>query len=963
MTTSFVPFVDGSVPKAADFNQLAQSAFNNAGATAADRIQTGQDRTATGGDRTQTGLDRAAVSDDKAAVEIIAAAFGDVATAVGQAQAGAGTASTQAGIATASATASAISAQIALVAGHGYASTAAALADAALVVGASFAAPLGDGSFQAYIKTSISVATAIGSPFITTASRFDPSFAKWLKMGKNHFNSATATPDFYVSSTGDLIANATYAYSDYIPVLASTAYARLGNYQLAFYNAEKAYLSGLASGVTFTTPAGAAFVRISVLKTALSTEQLELGAVSTTYEAFAYVNDPAATVPVKNVPSTGTVGTPQLADAAVTTRKSDFMVPGKNLFDKAALTAGYYVNYLTGALAASGSYSASEYIPAVAGQTYTRNFSHQLAFYDASFVFLSGVNAASPSAAVATTFSAPALTAYLRMGVGTAYIDTTQLELGSSATAYEAYIRRIASANLKVLAENLGVAAVTPVATSFMSKGKNLFDKAAVTAGYFVNSATGALAANASYSASAAMPVVAGQTYTRSFSHQMAWYTAAGVYISGVAAASPSAAVATQVVAPAGAELMRMGLLNTVLDDMQVELGSVATPYESFGYRVQSGYLPATSGDANFYTGAYLMRKTRMKLARLRGGAVAEQLVIACGPGDSYTHARVRWSGKLARDLKARYGDAGPGWCGFGYPAGSLVSINGNVTINDEVAESSFLTPTLTGSWTPAYATSVSPDLCHISSATAGDKVSAAWTGSGDISSVKLFYIGAASSAARYRWNGGAWTALDLAAVTGIGTIALASVPTGAWTLEIEVVGGTVALCGIDARKAGSGVVVHKLAATGSQLAQWVAVDAAQWEIGIAALGLDAMIIMHGANDQAAASPAATFAANMGLLIDRARVAIPALDVCVFMPPENNMGLPALMANYAAAVKPVAAAKQAGFLNAQYLFGESVAEYASTGFRPLLSPDNLHPLPATGGYVLTEGVWRFLNDV
>lgn len=56
MATSFTPFVDGSVPKAADFNQLGQSALSNANATAADRSQTGLDRL-------QTGLDRTAAND------------------------------------------------------------------------------------------------------------------------------------------------------------------------------------------------------------------------------------------------------------------------------------------------------------------------------------------------------------------------------------------------------------------------------------------------------------------------------------------------------------------------------------------------------------------------------------------------------------------------------------------------------------------------------------------------------------------------------------------------------------------------------------------------------------------------------------------------------------------------------------------------------------------------------------
>lgn len=54
-------------------------------------------------------------------------------------------------------------------AAKGYTSTAVALADAGLPVGQSFSAPLADGSFQTYIKTSGVLATAIGAPFPKSA--------------------------------------------------------------------------------------------------------------------------------------------------------------------------------------------------------------------------------------------------------------------------------------------------------------------------------------------------------------------------------------------------------------------------------------------------------------------------------------------------------------------------------------------------------------------------------------------------------------------------------------------------------------------------------------------------------------------------------------------------------------------------------------------------------------------------
>lgn len=46
MSVDFIPFVDGDIPVAANFNQLAQSAKSNADLTQVDREHTGQDRAA-----------------------------------------------------------------------------------------------------------------------------------------------------------------------------------------------------------------------------------------------------------------------------------------------------------------------------------------------------------------------------------------------------------------------------------------------------------------------------------------------------------------------------------------------------------------------------------------------------------------------------------------------------------------------------------------------------------------------------------------------------------------------------------------------------------------------------------------------------------------------------------------------------------------------------------------------------
>ena len=108
---------------------------------------------------------------------------------------------------------------------------------------------------------------------------------------KNLFNPATATQGFnIVFSTGNLTANSGFTTSDFIPVSGSTSYARTNQWQMAFYNSGKTYISGLSGSTnvndTFITPSGASFIRVSVLTSELNSYQLELGTVSTSYIAY-----------------------------------------------------------------------------------------------------------------------------------------------------------------------------------------------------------------------------------------------------------------------------------------------------------------------------------------------------------------------------------------------------------------------------------------------------------------------------------------------------------------------------------------------------------------------------------------------------------------------------------------------------------------------------------------------------
>jgi hypothetical protein len=109
--------------------------------------------------------------------------------------------------------------------------------------------------------------------------------------GKNLFNKNTAIQGFRLASwsTGfPLSSNVDYYVSDYIKVSPNTAYKKTQTYATAFYDSSLTFISGVDSTSSFTTPANCVYIRISIYKTTLDIEQVELGTVSTSYENFVY---------------------------------------------------------------------------------------------------------------------------------------------------------------------------------------------------------------------------------------------------------------------------------------------------------------------------------------------------------------------------------------------------------------------------------------------------------------------------------------------------------------------------------------------------------------------------------------------------------------------------------------------------------------------------------------------------
>lgn len=291
-----------------------------------------------------------------------------------------------------------------------------------------------------------------------------PEKTSFITTGKNKFNKDTATVGIYVGDDGLIDSNASYAASDYIPVTPGVTYYTPYFRFTCYFDANKNLLAGGAGnvGTTFTPPAGAAYVRLTLPPALVNSYQVEVGTAPTSYE------------PYRNQ----LVGI-DLGGDRVTPEEVTFLPIGKNKFNLRAadVSIGYYVNPANGALAANSNYNATGFIPVVGGATYTLSYKHMIAWYDSAKVFISG----SDSTDTNPTQTAPANAVYLRATVAVSTWNAFQVERGTSQTAFEAYgyvLEDETGTPILVRAENvIDASATAPLAIApkqYIPAGKEL---------------------------------------------------------------------------------------------------------------------------------------------------------------------------------------------------------------------------------------------------------------------------------------------------------------------------------------------------------------------------------------------------------------------------------------------------------------------------------------------------------
>ena len=291
-------------------------------------------------------------------------------------------------------------------------------------------------------------------------------------------------------------------------------------------------------------------------------------------------------------------------DQSVNTLENSILTPSKNLFNQATKVTGKFISSNpAGVIQNLASWSISNYIPVTSGLSYAVSATQRrvgLAFYDSAKALIAGSYNGSNPAIV----TAPVGSAYLVINVDSSTITASnvQVEQSTTVTSYVEFggtvkdskipssiVREsglnsyVAKSELQTLVNPLTIKDYDIIVTS-----PNLYDSTKKQVGKLVDSTNGRITSATGWSCSDFIPVVAGQYYTISYEAKrvgLAFYSTKESAATTSLGYVNSLSNPLTVQAPVGANWLVTNADSTsiVSSKIQVESGSVATPYQEFG--------------------------------------------------------------------------------------------------------------------------------------------------------------------------------------------------------------------------------------------------------------------------------------------------------------------------------------------------------------------------------------------
>ncbi|HFZ1320504.1 TPA: hypothetical protein ACIJR5_001923, partial [Klebsiella aerogenes] len=243
--------------------------------------------------------------------------------------------------------------------------------------------------------------------------------------GVNLFNKNTITPGYYLfEGTGVPTANPDYCYSERIRIVGDAPYTtRISTRVATFFDADGMYLSDVSSVTSFTAPASAAFVVVSVLISNLDVFQLNAGVGQ-----MPYTNYESIVSPVINGATTN--GYVALGFAH-----------GKNFFNPSLVFDGRHLSS-TGTITndSDTSMSVSGYMKIDATKSYCSNQQWRAAaYYDAKGRFISLQTVDGYGSKTIAALVIPAGAVFMRIEVPTLVVPAAMIEENSLATEFEPF--------------------------------------------------------------------------------------------------------------------------------------------------------------------------------------------------------------------------------------------------------------------------------------------------------------------------------------------------------------------------------------------------------------------------------------------------------------------------------------------------------------------------------------------
>ena len=275
------------------------------------------------------------------------------------------------------------------------------------------------------------------------------------ELGKNLFNKYTVEKGMFVNMNNGLIQEtSSCSASSYIDVIPSSKMVISGTReQLAFYDKNKSFITGLQTGINgFTVPSNAHYIRLTCLTSELDNVQLEYGTDSTEYEEFHYrIKTKMFDKEVINHL------TNEIAHLSVEDNLLPKGIESYNLFNKQTVTLNKFVNMNNGLIQDMDNMVASDYIEVTPSESYLNvGTNEQLAFYDKNKSYISGLVSG------LNGFTVPSQAKYIRITMKNSEIDGVMVLKGTSQKPYESYGVKLDSSclsndNIEVIKRKIGL--------------------------------------------------------------------------------------------------------------------------------------------------------------------------------------------------------------------------------------------------------------------------------------------------------------------------------------------------------------------------------------------------------------------------------------------------------------------------------------------------------------------------